>query len=46
MALSLVERDRAGVGEEARKLMLALFQVLPPESPLVAEFRRKLSFAL
>ena len=46
VALSLVERDRAGVGEEARKLMLALFQVLPPESPLVAEFRRKLSFAL
>ncbi len=46
LALSLVERNRSGVGEEARKLMVALFQVLPNESPLVAEYRRKLSFAL
>jgi putative thioredoxin len=46
IALDLVERDRHGVGEEARKLMLAVFQVLPPDSPLVTDFRRRLSFVL
>ena len=34
IALDLVERDRAGVGEDARKLMLAIFQLLPPDSEL------------
>jgi putative thioredoxin len=46
IALDLVERDRRGVGEEARKLMLAIFSVLPPESELAAEFRRRLSVVL
>lgn len=46
IALSLVERDRKGVGEEARKLMLAIFGVLPPDSDLAAEFRRRLSTSL
>jgi putative thioredoxin len=45
-ALDLVERDRRNTGEEARKLMLALFNVLPLDSDLAAEFRRKLSFVL
>ncbi len=46
LALDLVERDRRGTGEPARKLMLAAFQVLPPDSPVVADYRRQLSFAL
>jgi putative thioredoxin len=46
VALDLVERDRTGVGEDARKLMLALFQLLPADSELAAEYRRRLSFVL
>ena len=46
LALDLVETDRKGTGEEARKLMLAVFQLLPDDSDLAAEFRRRLSFAL
>ncbi len=46
LGLELVERDRKGTGEEARKIMLTIFQVLPPESPLANEYRRKLSLAL
>lgn len=45
-ALDLVERDRKGVGEEARKLMLAVFQVMPADSEVVTEYRRKLSLVL
>ena len=44
--LDLVERDRKGVGERARQTMLALFNLLPADSPLVVEYRRKLSFVL
>jgi putative thioredoxin len=46
IALELVERDRRGVGEDARMLMLAIFNLLPPDSPLAAEFRRQLSLVL
>ena len=46
LALDLVERDRRGTGEPARKLMIAVFQLLPPDSELAAEYRRRLSFAL
>jgi putative thioredoxin len=46
LCLDLVERDRAGVGEEARKTMLAVFQLLPADSPLLANYRRQLSFVL
>jgi putative thioredoxin len=45
-ALELVERDRRGTGEDARKLMIAVFQLLPPDSELANEYRRQLSFAL
>lgn len=45
LALDLVERDRKGVGEDARKLMLAVFQVLG-DSDLAREYRRKLAFLL
>lgn len=46
IALDLVERDRKGVGEEARQTMLAIFNLLPADDPLVVEYRRKLSFVL
>lgn len=46
LALDLVEVDRRGTGEPARKLMIAVFQLLPPDSTLVAQYRRKLSVAL
>ncbi len=46
LALDLVERDRRGAGEPARKLMLAVFQLLPPDSPLAIDYRRRLSLAL
>jgi putative thioredoxin len=46
ICLDLVERDRQGVGEQARQTMLALFNLLPPDSPIVTEYRRKLSFVL
>jgi putative thioredoxin len=45
-ALDLVETDRKGMGEPARKLMLAIFQLLPADSPLANGFRRRLSVAL
>jgi putative thioredoxin len=46
LCLDLVERDRKGVGEQARKTMIAIFQVLPADSGLVNEYRRRLSFVL
>ena len=46
LGLDLVERDRRGVGESARKTMLAIFNVLPADSDLVKEYRRKLSVVL
>jgi putative thioredoxin len=46
LCLDLVERDRKGVGEKARKTMVAIFQLLPPGSELVTEYQRQLSFAL
>jgi putative thioredoxin len=46
ICLSLVERDRSGVGETARKLMLDIFRLLPGDSELVRDYRRKLSMLL
>lgn len=46
LSLSLVQKDKTGVGDAARKLMIDIFRVLPDNSPLVSEFRRKLSTAL
>ncbi len=46
LCLELVERDRKGVGEKARQTMIAIFQLLPPTSDLVAEYQRQLSMAL
>lgn len=44
--LTLVEEDRRGTGESARRLMLAIFSLLPDDSELSSDYRRKLSFAL
>ncbi len=46
LCLDLVERDRKGVGEQARQTMIAIFQLLPPNSDLVTEYQRQLSMAL
>ena len=46
IALSLVELDRAGTGEAARQLMVNVFRVLPGESELVQQYRRKLAMLL
>jgi len=46
ICLDLVERDRKGVGERARQTMLAVFQLLPPDSEIATDYRRRLSFVL
>lgn len=46
LSLSLVQKGKTDVGDEARKLMIDIFRVLPDNSPLVSEYRRKLSTAL
>jgi putative thioredoxin len=46
LALDLVEGDRRGSGEPARKLMIAIFQLLPADSSLANDYRRRLSLAL
>jgi putative thioredoxin len=46
LCLELVERDRKGIGEKARQTMVAIFQLLPLDSPVVAEYQRQLSFVL
>jgi putative thioredoxin len=44
-ALAIVEED-AGARDDARKLMLEIFQVLPDDAPLKTTYQRKLSAAL
>ncbi len=46
ICLTLVERDRAGVGEQARQAMIDIFRILPGGSSLVNEYRRKLAMLL
>lgn len=46
ICLQLVAKDRPNFGEEARKLMLKIFQILPEDSELTREYRRKLSLTL
>jgi putative thioredoxin len=45
ICLSLVERDRPGVGEQARQLMVDIFRVLG-DSDLARDYRRKLTTLL
>jgi len=44
--LHLVTHDRAATGEEARKTMVDIFRLLPEDSDLTRQYRRKLSMAL
>ena len=46
VCLSLVERDKGEVREQARELMVDIFRVLPDDSELTATYRRKLSMAM
>ena len=47
ICLELVERyRRTAIGERARQTMIAIFQVLPPDSELVTEYQRQLSMVL
>ncbi|MBP90432.1 MAG: co-chaperone YbbN [Planctomycetaceae bacterium] len=44
--LAIVEKDRKGVGDTARQVMIDIFRVLPDDSELTTTYRRKLSLAL
>ncbi|MCB1877408.1 MAG: thioredoxin [Chromatiales bacterium] len=44
--LEILRRDRAYRDEAARKTMLEIFDMLPPDHPLVTEYRRKMFTAL
>ncbi|MFO0904916.1 MAG: tetratricopeptide repeat protein [Pirellulales bacterium] len=44
--LAVVRADRKGAGEKARQVMVDIFRVLPGDSDLVRDYRRKLSSAL
>lgn len=46
ICLSLVALDRKQTGEKARALMVDVFRVLPEDSELTRDYRRKLSMAL
>ncbi len=46
LCLDLVERDRKGIGEQARQVMVAIFQLLTPGDELVTEYQRQLSLVL
>ena len=45
-ALDLVRRDRQGLGEQARQIMVHIFHRLGEEHDLTSDYRRKLSAAL
>ena len=46
ICLDLIERDRAGTGEAAREMMIQIFRVLPDDSELTRDYRRRLSMLL
>lgn len=46
ICLSLVALDRKQTGEKARALMVDVFRILPEDSELTRDYRRKLSMAL
>lgn len=46
ICLTIVEKDRKGVGDTARQVMIDIFRVLPDDSELTTNYRRKLSLAL
>jgi putative thioredoxin len=44
--LGIVQRDRAFRNDGARQVLLALFEMLGDDNPLISEYRRKLANAL
>ncbi|RMG35724.1 MAG: co-chaperone YbbN [Planctomycetota bacterium] len=46
VCLEVVERDKSGVGQQAKELMLKVFEKLGPENPMTTEYRRKLATIL
>jgi len=46
ICLALVQQDRHGLGEQARKTMIDVFRVLPDDSELIHDYRRKLAMLL
>jgi putative thioredoxin len=46
ICLALVARDRKLTGEKGRALMVDVFRILPEDSELTRDYRRKLSMAL
>ena len=46
ICLRLIRRDRHGLGEPARELMVHIFHLLGPESELAGDYRRKLTMVL
>jgi len=46
VCLRLIEKDRHGLGEQARELMVHIFHLLGPDSELASEYRRKLTMVL
>jgi len=46
IVLELLAKDRHGMGESGREMMVEMFRLLPEDSELLTEYRRKLSLAL
>ena len=46
LALSAVLSDKTKHGERGRTVMVGIFALLPDDSPLISDYRRKLSSAL
>ena len=44
--IMLVQKDKAGVGQDAKETMVKIFDMLGNQSQLVSEYRRKLSTLL
>jgi putative thioredoxin len=46
VCLDVIRKDRHGLGEKARELMVHVFHLLGPESELAGDYRRKLTMVL
>jgi putative thioredoxin len=44
--LAVIQKDRAGHGDEAKNTMVRIFAMLPAGSELVSAYRRKLATAM
>ena len=45
ICLTLIQRDKTGIGGEAKETMVKIFDMLEPDSELVSTYRRKLATA-